>query len=294
MSVRLGSRHAFTIVELLVVLAVVAILVALLLPAVQAAREAARRTRCGGQLRQLGLALHSYHGTTNGLPSAYVAGPEAFYRPAWSWSSFLLPHLEQGALYERLDVPSGRWTNSPGLAPPDDNTRLVLATFICPSDTGPLWNHRKGGHAKSNYRSIMGNRTSLHVSYDILAKRQNGVFYLNSHTNLSNIPDGSSNTLALGECALDVTKDGRRAAVWAGMRGTEEAIVYISDAMWWLNDDPAYRLNGTASQAFSSRHTGGVGLLFADGSVRFFHSSTDGRALGYLASGDDNHSAEGD
>jgi prepilin-type N-terminal cleavage/methylation domain-containing protein len=54
-------RGGLTLIELLVVLAILAFLMALLLPAAQAAREAARRARCGGNLRQIGLALHAYH-----------------------------------------------------------------------------------------------------------------------------------------------------------------------------------------------------------------------------------------
>src|SRR5688500_15506194 len=104
------GRRAFTLVELLVVIAIIGVLVALLLPAVQAAREAARRRSCSNNLKQQGLALHNFHDTCSRLPRGCATDMQAFGEtPAgtadgWgsSWMVFILPQVEQGALYDKL------------------------------------------------------------------------------------------------------------------------------------------------------------------------------------------------
>src|SRR5579872_5730558 len=94
------DRRGFTLIELLVVIAIIAVLVALLLPAVQQAREAARRVQCKNNLKQLGLALHNYHDvTSNTFPPGYV---NTNSDGGWGWMSMLLPHLDQGPLYNML------------------------------------------------------------------------------------------------------------------------------------------------------------------------------------------------
>src|SRR5437763_14424728 len=101
----LSSRRGFTLVELLVVIAIIGVLVALLLPAIQAAREAARRTQCGNNLKQLGLALHNYISAKKDvLPGGYF---QEFKTPGgYQGESFfvrLLPYLEEQAIYDRWD-----------------------------------------------------------------------------------------------------------------------------------------------------------------------------------------------
>src|SRR5438094_9212074 len=107
-----GLRTGFTLVELLVVIAIIGVLVALLLPAVQAARESSRRSQCANNLKQQGLAIHSFHDGNNIFPYNYqLIGVNAW--ESTSVNYFILPYIEQGNLQEQFKMPG---TALPGQA----------------------------------------------------------------------------------------------------------------------------------------------------------------------------------
>ena len=133
---RLGNARAFTLVELLVVIAIIGILIALLLPAVQAAREAARRMQCSNHLKQISLALHTYHDANGAFPSSKIgAGPN----PNWvSFHVTLLPYTEQTAKYEYivgLNFPANAQSNPRiNASDPAGAYSASISYLACPSD----------------------------------------------------------------------------------------------------------------------------------------------------------------
>jgi prepilin-type N-terminal cleavage/methylation domain-containing protein/prepilin-type processing-associated H-X9-DG protein len=139
-------RTAFTLIELLVVIAILGVLLGILLPAVQKVREAVLRIRCLNNLKQIGIALHTFEGSNNHFPPAYLTTDTSAdgiasgisygdqYRngpPGWAWGVFLLPYLDNDPLYRHFDLAEPCW--SPLYA---DAVRTRLPVFLCPAATG--------------------------------------------------------------------------------------------------------------------------------------------------------------
>lgn len=124
-----GRRPAgFTLIELLVVIGITGLLIALLLPAIQAAREAARRTECGNNLKQLGVALANYQSAVGRFPPSTLLPLGKTYEP-WSAQARLLPYLEEVNLVNLID-----WHVSPQFTGNPVAAMTRVSIYLCPSE----------------------------------------------------------------------------------------------------------------------------------------------------------------
>jgi prepilin-type N-terminal cleavage/methylation domain-containing protein/prepilin-type processing-associated H-X9-DG protein len=208
-------RRAFTLIELLVVIAIIAVLIALLLPAVQAAREAARRAQCVNNLKQLGLGLHNYHSAINTFPpggcTTFGGGSNNLWG-AWSAQTMLLPYMEQTQVYNAVNFAWQIQNNSTGMAINATAVVTKMNSFLCPSSIKvpasqgfefnmPLPNYFLPGN---NYFFATGSsmmwRCDAGAKFNNQACYPNGMFCVGgSGYGLSDVTDGSSNTIAAGE-----------------------------------------------------------------------------------------------
>ncbi len=271
-----NGRSAFTLVELLVVIAIIGILIALLLPAVQAAREAARRTQCSNNLKQFGLALHNYHDSFGSFPPGNMVGDgnnQGTYREEWGWGTFLLPFLEQGALYDQLDPTNLRFFEVLADASRRPLLQTRLDAFRCPTDstedpfpisvrnfnsiTAPGFQPER-----SNYAAVRGhfNRSGPN------ARNNNGVLYGESGTKFAAIRDGTSHTFAIGE-----RNEHARCAFWPGNRQASNIGYTTGRTSIRVNHpDP-----NTADNGFASYHPGGTQFVMCDGAVKFISETIE-------------------
>jgi prepilin-type N-terminal cleavage/methylation domain-containing protein len=207
-----SHRRGFTLIELLVVIAIIGVLVGLLLPAVQAAREAARRAQCTNNLKQIGIAIHNYVSTLNGLPfgkgNSY-AGEAGYAR--WSAQSQLLMFIEQGNLFNGINF--SRAPETPGMSgdvpfmpayqnPHRENatvSRIQVAAFLCPSDDSTPGDWPGGLNYLGNLQSWACDLNSKNPSDVAPGEQMRGIFYYQSFTRFSDVTDGLSNTAFFSE-----------------------------------------------------------------------------------------------
>jgi prepilin-type N-terminal cleavage/methylation domain-containing protein/prepilin-type processing-associated H-X9-DG protein len=303
-------RRGFTLIELLVVIAIIAILIGLLVPAVQKVREAAARLQCQNNLKQLGLALHNYHDANRHLPTGGDKRGYVIY--AMGWPALVMPYFEEGNRRRAIDAmaPNALYTIMPWrLTDPPHNGGSPVFTapvplFVCPSSelgsTSPDIQYPNNPEIQAtnqgalHYRGNGGSSTvglvqgtwSRHAWYTT-----SGVIYPNSKVRLTDITDGTSNTLLLGETSSAVGRP-LNSRGWGGIQPwTWGYYFYFTDAQGWLMIDHkavTYPIGYTGSfftneTPFTSNHTGGVNLLLCDGSVQFLTNTTDLRVLQMLA-----------
>lgn len=294
------NRAAFTLIELLVVIAIIAVLIGLLLPAVQKVREAANRMKCGNNLKQIAMGLHSYHDGQGTFPPGqwnnFYTNDVPWVRGCWVQP--LLPFLEQENLYKLYDASrqlNGNWA----LLCPNKDT--LIPPLVCPSDPkSPKLTTIDGNNVTfpTSPPTTASQKQGLHTNYVACAgstvyatpNAMNGIFYVKSKTRLSDVTDGTSNTLLLSEICVspDVSANdlrGRYSNSWEGnnwFTTAQPPNTTIADAQCYqgqtLPQAPFRSVsctNGNGQQAVYARsyHSGGVSAALADGSIRFISSN---------------------
>ncbi len=276
------KQRAFTLVELLVVIAIIGILVGLLLPAVQAAREAARRCQCINNMAQLALAVHTHEFNTEHFPSGVInaSGPirnEPIGQHV-SWIVQILPQMEQSGIYNHFDQTVGAYAEANQKA-----RRVIVPSLLCPSSP-------EGGRVGDDQSPSVSNYAGCHHDSEApIDTENNGVLFLNSRLRFSQILDGSSQTILLGEMIPSKGSLGWASGTRATLRNT--SILKAPPGTSSNKVSPAsVDLPGSLEVGgFSSYHTGGVNFAFADGSIHFLSLNTDDvllKQLGNRADGE--------
>jgi len=283
-------RRGFTLVEVLVVISIMGLLIALLLPAVQGARESARKAQCANNLKQIGLALLHHETAKKAFPSGYVSAYDASGNdtgPGWGWCCYMLPQIEENAIFRTIHFDLA-------IEDPMNGARVAsIPSLFCPSDdTKHVWpaqSRDAAGNpmavicevAASNYVAMYGT-TEPGVDGD-------GMYFRNSKIRQSDVTDGTSKTIAVGERAHQLGN-----ATWVG--SVTGAILFPDDGNTVGQRHPensSGMVLGHAGEGigpgddggdvnqFYSRHGPGVNFVFVDGHVTFLPSTTDKKA--YLA-----------
>jgi prepilin-type N-terminal cleavage/methylation domain-containing protein/prepilin-type processing-associated H-X9-DG protein len=296
------TRHSrgprgFTLIELLVVIAIIAVLIGLLLPAVQKVREAAARTKCTNNLKQLGLAIHTYHEAFDFIPSDaktihynWAADKIVPGQSTWTWIARILPYIEQGNLAVTYNIPNGTLGDAQaGLA-------TVIPLLLCPSDgtengyTATNWANIPGiTMALTNYQGCSGSNwgynsgSTFNTAFPVKDPNPpagvnaedgldhgNGMFYRtdgNRPLRLTDITDGTSNTFMLGE---NLHSYNQHTGGWA----YPNYVVGTCAIPLNYNDGPASNSGNWPNRySFHSQHPGGANFCFADATVHWISDS---------------------
>lgn len=268
-------RCGLTLIELLVTIAVVAALIGLLAPAVQKVRASAARLQCLNNLKQIGLAAHHYHDGQTAFPPGLCVQSGRSPTPLAGWLTQLLPYLEQGPLWASTQD-AYRRSRNPFNNPPHVGLATVVRGYCCPADSRvysvQLATRTGNVVALGSYLGVSG----------LTTPKADGVFYRDSSTRLTDIADGSSNTIIAGE--RPPSPDYQFGWWYAGagqqFTGSGDSVLGVQELNFLPSPITAcppgsytYKGGLLTNQCdmfhFWSLHAGGSHFGFADGSVRF-------------------------
>jgi prepilin-type N-terminal cleavage/methylation domain-containing protein len=295
-----GARQSgFTLVELLVVIAIIGVLVALLLPAVQSARESARRMRCGNNLKQMALAVHSYVDVYKSIPIGHM------YRGIWDgdpndadggtgfgWGAAILPYIEQNALSNQLDsrFPVSNTNKSRNLT----LAQTPVAIFSCPSDFKPK-NWTDGAvtnSATASYKacgSAYDGWSGGAVGVVQNTMRFNGLFDRDNRAGsmrLVEITDGTSNQFLIAETKWKMDNAGRNRTRIFGSTDNPGFATGASNALMlngqWQMNWTQPEGNPQPHRTAGSNHPSGAQFALADGSARFVSENIQHTATAWI------------
>jgi prepilin-type N-terminal cleavage/methylation domain-containing protein/prepilin-type processing-associated H-X9-DG protein len=279
------NRVAFTLIELLVVIAIIAILVALLVPAVQQVRAAAARTQCQNNFKQIGIALQSYHDSNKTFPPGYSSSYDAQGNdtgPGWGWAAYILPQIEQQALYSaiRFDQPIEASVNAPARVTP-------VTVYLCPVDTAaPTWTVSKHDLAGNPTATLCSVASASYIGVFGVSEPGvdgEGIFFRDSKISVKDVTDGTSTTLMVGERYQQWCE-----ATWVGaVTGATQVPPTGSPAAFEVGNSAGmilgHTFEGTGGpgspdteiNGFASAHNQGAHFLFVDGHVQFLSTLMD-------------------
>lgn len=277
----MNRNRAFTLVELLVVIAIIGVLMGLLLPAVQMAREAARHSSCMNNLRQIGIAMQSYHALNGAFPWGGYYHPEVYIdnvfvdgtrARGFAWSVYLLPHLEQQALYDQID-----FSTMYSMGVNDTLAQTELPIFVCPSAistkpgdatvyyaSGKDIDEKRAVYGLSHYGGIYNEKIPYEGRPSTRRTSPQGTMLYSQPIAETDIWDGLSQTLLIGEDTH-----------WAD--GQWISSYNVLEQSGGINDP-----NRIGDNEIRSDHVGGANVVFADSHVQMLSSSLSLEVLAAL------------
>lgn len=267
------QRSGFSLIELLVVIAIIGVLIALVLAGVQRVRAAADRVECQNNLRQIGMALHGYHGTYSSLPPGHGKTDGTDPYPSLGWQARLLPFVERDNEWKGIPA-AYKAQPLPFFNPPHENISRVVSIYTCPADTRTTTPQEPRGFpvALSSFVGVEGKNQV----------DQSGVLFNGSKIRFASIIDGTSNTLMVAE--RPPSSDMWYGWWYAGqgqqddgsadmILGSNERVTMLGDfpdcGSWSQGFGPGSEGNRCDALHYWSLHPGGANFLYCDGSVHF-------------------------